>query len=186
MPQRRPHLGIGLALISGLGVGWWLGAARAPSLRAGGADRWNDRVLTTGPVIVERNRDGQVVNTRDGLYILNYSQGLLLAALPDYAQTSAGAKVLSDFAERDLVRDFGLAPHAPAHFLMTTMSLGLVANGWTPLIVVETESGQIAAYRVDAQTTATGSRPTLQLVERRRDPRLARAVANAGGPPATR
>ena len=73
---------------------------------------------------------------------------------------------------------------------MTTANLGLRSEGWAPLFVFETESGQVATYRVVPQATQGTTRPQFLLLERRRDPRLARAVAaptaEGAGPPVPR
>jgi hypothetical protein len=174
--QRRPRLCVGLALAVGLALGWATGPARSPLLFASGADRWQDRVLASGPISVETNKMKMQV-TQDAVYYLNYHNGLLLASVPTYRQTPGGAEILTDFAERDLVKDFDLKPGSNPRFLMTTASLGVRSEGWAPLFVFETESGQVASYRVAPQVTTGTSRPQFQLLERRTDPRLARAMA---------
>jgi hypothetical protein len=83
-------------------------------------------------------------------------------------------QLLSDFAERDLVEDFGLVPNSPAHFLMTTGTMGITNEGWAPLYVFETMSGRLCIYRVKPQFTARSSKPAFELLERRgTDARLA-------------
>lgn len=178
--QQCPRFCLGMALALGLVVGWATGSARLPRLQARMADRWEDRVLTTGVIAFEKNKQNMQV-AQDAVYYLNYNNGLLLAAVPSYRQTSAGIEILSDFAERDLVRDFDIKPGTRPHFLMTTASLGARSEGWSPLIVFETESGQVATYRVlpPTVTSAERPRPRLQLLERRTDPRLARVLATA-------
>jgi hypothetical protein len=165
-------------LALGLSAGWLVSTSATPRLKAGGSDRWNDRVVTTGTAIVERDRQGQRI-TQDGLYVLNYSNGLLLAALPAYEQSSTAIRYVSDFAERDLVQDFALAPGSRPHFLMTTIEMGSQGDGTSPLLVFETETGQMATYRVVREITSGTTRPKLQLLERRTDPRLARTAAAA-------
>lgn len=165
-------------LVVGMAVGWVAATSATRKLQAGGSDRWNERVITTGTAIVERDRQGQRL-TQDGLYVLNYNNGLLLAALPAYEQSPSSVRFVSDFAERDLVQDFGLAPGARPHFLMTTIEMGSQGDGVSPLIVFETESGQMATYRVVREITAGSNRPKLQLLERRADARLARSESAA-------
>lgn len=183
----RPHgTWMMTILLLGLATGWAVGTAGAPRLAARGSDRWNDRVVTTGTAVVEKDRQGQRL-TQDGLYVLNYSNGLLLAALPAYEQTPSSVRFVSDFAERDLVTDFALAPGSNPHFLMTTIEMGSQGDGTSPLLVIETETGQMATYRVVREITPGSTRPKLQLLERRTDPRLARAMASAAAaPPAVR
>jgi hypothetical protein len=166
-----------------MALGWALGAAPGARLSAGGADRWNDRVVLTGPISLERDRQGPFYPV-DALYVLNYSNGLLLAAVPSFESSPAGRKTFSDFAERDLVKDFGIEPGTNPHFLMTTVNSGVRADGWAPLVVIETETGQVATYRVQPQTVPGTNRPAFLLLDRRADPRLARAVAASAENPA--
>lgn len=168
------------ACLLGVVLGWTAGSSQPARLRAGNTDRWNDRIVTTGAISQVKDKQGNLT-TQDAYYTLNYSNGMLLAAVPAYQQTGTNVRLLSDFAERDLVRDFGIQPGANPHFLMTTLSLGIQGETWEPLVVVETESGQIASYRVLPQVTSTNSRPSFLLLERRTDPRLARSLAAAAG-----
>ncbi len=178
--RQRPLVCVGMALVVGLVAGWSTGSSRLPRLHAQTADRWEDRILTTGTMSFEKNKQNMQIS-QDAVYYLNYNRGLLLAAVPSYRQTAAGIEILSDFAERDLVRDFALKPGSDPHFLMTTASLGARSEGWSPLIVFETESGQVTTYRVlpPVQTSGGRVKPQLQLLERRTDPRLARVLATA-------
>jgi hypothetical protein len=181
-PARLPRLAPALTLALGLAAGYAAGMARAPRLGADTADRWEDRVLVSGPIGVEQNKMGVQV-PQDALYYLNYNNGLLLASVPTFLTTKSGVQVLSDFAERDLVRDFDLKPGARPHFLMTVGNLGVRSEGWAPLFVFEVESGQVATYRVVPQTVQGSTRPQFLLLERRSDPRLARAAASAADAP---
>lgn len=176
----RVGAALAIGLVLGLALGWSAAPERTPRLFARTADRWEDRIVATGTLSFEKNKQGMQV-TQDAVYYLNYNAGLLLAAVPSYHQTPAGIEVLSEFAERDLVRDFAIRPGSRPHFLMTTASLGARGEGWSALIVFETESGQVATYRVVPPTLSTPgrARPELQLLERRTDPRLAKAVVAA-------
>jgi hypothetical protein len=116
----------------------------------------------------------EVQITNDAIYYLNYSKGLLLAAVPSSQQTSATTNVLSEFAERDLVQDFQLSTEAHPHFLMTTGTMGAMSDGWAPLYVFETTTGQVGIYRVIPQATAASTKPVFQLLDRKRaDSRIA-------------
>ncbi len=175
---RRPRLCLALAALGGLAVGLVVAPAGEPRLLAGNADRWQDRVLATGPIAVEVNKQNMKFN-QDAIYYLNYQNGLLMAAVPSYSQSGANVRVLSDFAERDLVKDFDIRPGTSPHFLMTTADLGIRSEGWAPLFVFETETGQVATYRVVPRMANGSDRPQFLLIERRTDPRLARALAKA-------
>lgn len=187
MLTRRPRLAAGLALMTGLGLGWMLGTGRAPRLHAGGADRWGERIVATGPILVEPNGQKMPV-PRDAIYYLNYHNGLLLATVPTLKQVGNASQVVAEFAERDLVRDFNLGPGVTPHFLMTTGSLGAGGEGWAPLFVFETETGQMATYRLMPQAIGnlapagggSSNKPSFQLLERRSDPRLGRNAPPPG------
>ena len=167
-----------IGMLGGVLTGWLIGTSRLPRLGAVGSDRWNERVMVTGSVSVDRDQKGGVW-TQEAVYILNKSTAQLLAAVPDYKKTVSTTQILSDFAERDLAKDFGLTPGSNPHFLMTALDIGPQGQGWSPLLVVETESGQVLTYKVQAQTTQGSNRPLFQLVDRRTDPRLARSVASS-------
>ncbi len=173
MTVRRRSLSHGTVLLVGLAIGWGLATGRPARLQAEASDRWGDRILMTGPIAIEQNAQKTPI-PQDALYYLNYNTGMLLAAIPSYQQTTGGTQILTDFAERDLIRDFDLKPGVNPHFLMTTGSLGFRTEGWAPLFVVETETGQVAVYKVSAQATVGSSKPNFQLLERKHEPRLGR------------
>ncbi|MDB5352451.1 MAG: hypothetical protein JWN86_3698 [Planctomycetota bacterium] len=175
MTARRPPVSFGIVLLAGVGIGWGLASRNAPKLLANGADRWGDRALAAGPIAVEMTAD-KIPIAQDALYYLNYSTGKLLSTIPTYQQTVSGTQVFTEFAERDLIADFGIKPGMNPHFLMTTGSLGMRSAGWSPLFVVETESGQVATYKVTAQSTPGSTRPSFQLLDRHTDARLGRAI----------
>ena len=174
MVLRRGHLSAVAALAIGMALGWALAGRRDKRALAGGADRWGDSAVIAGPVLAKNNPRLSIQVTDDAIYYLNYATGHLLATAPLYRQTAAGARFLGEFAERDLVRDFELAPGTSPHFLMATASLGSLTEGGTALIVFETTTGQVATYRLVAGqvNSANAGRPAFELLERRTDRRL--------------
>jgi len=127
-PGRWLYLVAGVVL-GGLGAA---GLAPRPAALAGGNDRFEDYILSTGPV---------AVNPRiptDGIWLLDYRSGKLLATLVDRTQGK-----ITDWADVDLVTDFGLRPRADVHFLMTT---GQIAQGQAALYIAETSSGKMGVY----------------------------------------
>ena len=168
-------LGLGLATCVGVAIGYAASAVRPTPLRAEAADRIDERAVASGPISLEINKD-KISFPQDAIYYLNYSRGRLLACVPVYERRGTREIIKTDFAERDLVSDFQLGPGANPHFLMTTANMGMYSQGWAPLFVFETESGQVATYRVMAITDGTNSRPTFVLLERHSDPKLARGV----------
>ncbi len=177
-PTRSRVLTLGLTLGLGLALGWATAPTGLPRLGAVGPDRIQDRAVLAGPIGLQINKD-KITVAQDAIYYLNYSQGLLLATIPAQKLDGQGLKVVSDFAERDLLKDFAIAPGDRPHFLMTTASLGLSGDGWAPLFVFETQTGQVATYQVQAITSGGSNRPVFKLLEVRRDPRLAHAAAAA-------
>jgi hypothetical protein len=121
-----------------LAVGLVLGAIGAwqflhPALEARAAnDRYDDYILCTGTVADRKGAE------TDGLWMLDYRAGKLLGTLIDrYSGKIVG------WAEVDLVSEFGIAPRAPVHFMMTT---GQITRGQAALYIAETTSGKIGVY----------------------------------------
>jgi hypothetical protein len=122
-------------MLVGLALGA-LGAAayfmKAPSALAASNDRHEDFVLCTGSVSVNPRAP------TDGVWLLDYRSGKLLATVIDRDRGK-----INGWAEADLVTEFGLAPRANVHFLMTT---GQIAAGQAALYVAETTSGKFGVY----------------------------------------
>ena len=180
MKARRPAASHLVVLSVGLLAGWAGGSSRTSILLANGADRWGDRALLSGPAAVEYDSQKQL-QYQDALYYLNYSTGKLFASIPQSKQVGMKHEVVNDFAERDLIVDFGIKPGGNPHFLMTTANLGVYGRGEAPLYVFETETGQVAVYRITPapQTLTTGTKPSFELLDKWVNPRLGRAIAAA-------
>lgn len=95
-------------------------------------DRFEDYILCTGPVAVA------VHAPTDGVWLLDYRSGKLLATVID---RNLG-KVIN-WAEVDLVAEFGLLPRQNVHFMMTT---GTVVKGQAALYLAETTTGKFGVY----------------------------------------
>jgi hypothetical protein len=128
-PGRLFWLLVGLVL-GGLGVACW--GLRDTAARAGTSDRHDDFIMCTGSVSTNPR-----VPT-DGVWLLDYRSGKLLGTVID-----RGAGKITGWAELDLVNEFGLAPRANVHFLMTT---GQISQGQAALYVAETTSGKFGVY----------------------------------------
>lgn len=163
--MKRTALSHVLILAVGLALGWGLASPRLPVLRAQGADHSGEMIVASGPIATVYQSKQRVQVTHDALYYLDYKGGRLLTAVPSLRQTAAGTRVLEEFAERDLVADFRIGPGVVPHFLMTVGSLGASGDGWAPLYVFETATGQVAAYRVQAQMVGNSTRPRFDLLE---------------------
>ncbi len=113
-------------------------------------DRHEDFVLCTGHV--------SVINgvPTEGVWLLDYRAGKLLGTLINRVT----GKILN-WAEVDLVQEFGIPPKQNVHFLMTT---GAIAQSQAALYVAETTTGRFGVYTM-------GPRPDGQpgLVIRRHD-----------------
>jgi hypothetical protein len=175
MARRPLPLRSGLALVLGLVLGWALAGRRPAGLLADGADRLGDSIVVSGPIGIKYNPQTRTPTPEEAVYYLHYPTGRLLVAVPTLRQTAAGTQVLSEFAERDLVKDFDLAPGSSPHFLMTTASLGALSDGLAPLFVFETTTGQVATYRVAGFPQPGTSARALELLERRTERRLTRS-----------
>ena len=168
-PRLAPHL---LTLAAGLALGAAVASGRAPSLRAGGGDRWDESVLATGPTFVKYNEGTKIQVSQDAIYFLDYRAGKLLGTVPAMQQLVGGSKLLGGFVERDLVSDFklDLDRGTRPHFLMTTGSMAANAgntygDGWAPLFVFETTTRQVAVYKIQQQQVGTSSQVRLDLIE---------------------
>src|SRR4051794_8921426 len=158
-----------LSLMVGVAIGWALAHAPSPRsvVRASGGDRWGDSILTTGPIDVRYSEGRKVQIAEDAIYYLDYKGGRLLATVPSFQQSTGPAKMLGQFAERDLVADFKIDVDngARPHFLMTTGSIGIYGEGWSPLFVFEATTNQVAVYKFVQQMVGNVSRPRFELVE---------------------
>ncbi|NBU74431.1 MAG: hypothetical protein EBS30_04280 [Planctomycetes bacterium] len=122
---------VGTGLILGIMGTLWL--ARGPVSTVWAAnDRFEDYIMTTGAVLVNRR------SPSDGVWLLDYRTGRLLGTVIDQ---STGT--ITGWAELDLVQEFGIPPRNNVHFMMTTGSV----NGFqSALYLAETVSGKFGVY----------------------------------------
>jgi hypothetical protein len=165
--------GVLCGVAAGLGVG--VGAVVAvlalsqpkPAVAAGN-DRYDDYVMATGAVNINPKVQA------DGVWLLDYKSGKLLATVIDKAQGK-----MVGWAEVDLVSEFEIAPKTDVHFLMTT---GWVSAGQSALYLAETTTGKFGVYTMGAGPGGAG------VVVRRHDMSSFRAekpalpVPPGGGP----
>jgi hypothetical protein len=138
------HLGRSCWLCLGLALGC-AGTAyftHTPRQALAMNDRHEDYVIATGAVTLRQGSDPKFNILADGIWILDYRAGKLLATIidPNFGR-------LKPWAEVDLVREFNIAPKQNVHFMMTT---GTTINGQTPLYITETVTGRLAVYTVAA------------------------------------
>jgi hypothetical protein len=169
---RRSGLSHMVTLAAGLALGWALAGSRPALLRAGGGDRFDESILTSGPTSIQYNEGSKVQVAQDGVYYLDYRTGKLLATIPTFRKSLGAARMVDTFAERDLVADFKIdLENGPRpHFLMTTGSMATGSSnaygeGGAPLFVFESTTRQMAVYRLQQNAIGTVSRPTLDLLE---------------------
>jgi hypothetical protein len=179
MSIRPRSFGYAAALAAGVVLGGVFCGGRTSILCAGGGDRPDAAIVATAPFATEVHSKSKTPITNDAVYYLNYSRGYLCAAVPMLTKTVGATRLLSDFAERDLLKDFALPRGVEPHFTMAVGHLGANGEGWAALYVFETTTGQVAAYRVEPLIRPGSSAPQIVLVEKRADPRLARARSAA-------
>jgi hypothetical protein len=160
MSEKSRLLWLTAGLILGAGaVLVFLGQSR-PAEAAN--DRYEDFVMCTGPVGTAGVGAAKI--PMDGVWLLDYRGGKLLGTVIDRTL----GKII-DWAEVDLVTEFGIKPKQNVHFLMTT---GNIAVGQAALYVAETSTGRFGVYTM-------GPRPDgkMGLVIRRHDLSLFRQAA---------
>ena len=137
MNMKRGLFSLAAGLTLGLFCGWLLFGPGGTASGAGSSDRNGDFVVCTGP-IVQNFSEHKFGFDLDGVWLLDYRTGKLMAS----AVNRLDGKMLA-WAEIDLVKEFGIAPRATAHFMMTT---GLIAKGNAALYLAETTSGKFGVY----------------------------------------
>jgi len=134
-----------------LTTGLLLGAAAVwlylgqPRTAEAANDRFQDYIMCTGTVssqLIIGGR-GRVNSPLDGVWLLDYRSGKLLATVIDKNQ----GKVLG-WGELDLVKEFGIPPRQNVHFLMTT---GSVAFNRAALYIAETTTAKFGVYSMSAR-----------------------------------
>ncbi len=114
------------------GIAVSFGFFSSPCPVAAANDRHDNYILCTGM---------SGVNPRsplDGVWLLDYKQGKLLATIVDRTVGKTAG-----FAEVDLVNEFGIATNLNVNFLMTT---GTITSGQSALYLVETTTGKFGVY----------------------------------------
>jgi hypothetical protein len=133
-----------------LGVAATLYFASGPGKVLAANDRYEDYAMCTGPVQVLPK------TPTDGVWVLDYKRGMLLGTVID----RVNGKIVN-WAEVDLVSEFGFQPKQNVHFIMTA---GTIAQGQAALYIAETTTGKFGVYSM-------GPRPDHQpgMVIRRHD-----------------
>ena len=121
---------IAIGMIFGLGVGLAFRGGQQPALAM--VDRHEETVMCTGPVSISQNAK------TDGVWMLDYRTGRLLGTIID---RNSGR--VANWAEVDLVGEFGVPPRNNVHFMMVT---GSIAQGQAALYLAETVSGKFGVY----------------------------------------
>ncbi len=147
----------GALAVIGLGAGLFLGSSPQP-VKAGGIDRFQDYVMTTGAVSLSAR--SQV----DGVWMLDYRSGKLLGTCIDKTQ----GKIVG-WSEVDLVNEFDVQPRQDVHFMMVT---GFISAGQSALYVAETVTGKFGVYTMAAGPNGQG------VVIRRHDLTTFRKIAD--------
>jgi hypothetical protein len=134
MSEKSRLLWLTAGLILGAGAAILFLSQSRPAEAAN--DRYEDYVICTGPVSTVGV--GVQRAPMDGIWLLDYRAGKLLGTVVD---RTVGKIV--DWAEVDLVTEFGIKPKQNVHFMMTT---GSIAQGQAALYVAETTTGRFGVY----------------------------------------
>jgi hypothetical protein len=150
---------VGTGVVIGVAGTLWM--ARGPVSAVWAAnDRFEDYIMTTGAVLVNRR------SPSDGVWLLDYRTGRLLGTVIDQ---STGT--ITGWAELDLVQEFGIPPRNNVHFMMTTGSV----NGFqSALYLAETVSGKFGVYTMGLRSDGQAG-----IAIRRQDITTFRAAGNA-------
>ncbi len=157
----------GLLLFAGVGLGclaMLVFQGNPQPLRAASNDRYQDYVMATGAVSISAK-----IQT-DGVWMLDYKSGKLLATVIDKSQ----GKIIG-WAEVDLVAEFEVAPKQDVHFMMTT---GYITQGQSALYLAETTTGKFGVYTMGPGPNGNG------ISIRRHDLSSFRSPPKAGQEPA--
>jgi hypothetical protein len=139
--MRKTSYLLTLAMGTALGIGISLGFLTAPKPLAAANDRHDNYIMCTGMAGVNPR------SPMDGVWLLDYKQGKLLATIVD---RTVGK--ITGFAEMDLTNEFGIGSNLNLNFLMTT---GTITGGQSALYLVETTSGKIGVYTMGPTTNGT-------------------------------
>ena len=129
--------GVGLGVLVSL-----FGFNTSQSLRASTSDRYQDYVMCTGAVSINPRLQ------TDGVWLLDYRSGKLLATVVDKSQ----GKIVG-WTEVNLADEFKLQPLQDVHFIMTT---GYIAQGMSALYVAETSTGKFGVYSMGPAANGSG------------------------------
>ncbi|MEI7687083.1 MAG: hypothetical protein WCL32_18855 [Planctomycetota bacterium] len=130
MAWTKKGLGAVVCLIVGLGIGLGYRGINQPVWAM--VDRHEDSILCTGPVSVN------VGAKTDGVWLLDYRTGRLMGTIID-----RNSGKVANWAEVDLVAEFGVPPRNNVHFMMIT---GSIAQGQAALYLAETVTGKFGVY----------------------------------------
>lgn len=137
MATKRGMMSLAAGLMLGLLAGWLVFGQGPIVEAAGNSDRNGDFVICTGP-IVQNFTNTNFGFELDGVWLLDYRSGKLMASAVNRLDGKMQA-----WTEVDLVKEFGIAPRSNAHFVMTT---GLIAKGQAALYLAETSTGKMGIY----------------------------------------
>ena len=170
MDRIKPRFASIALMTAGLAAGLLIAGGRSATLKAGGGSRSGASSTVAGPIKVEAGPSFRFGMPKlqapiDAVYWIDYKGARLYAAIPSAHKTANDVSLLREFAERDLIADFGLKPGVDPRFLMNTASLGAMGGGTSLLLVIETTTGQVAAYRASAKASSLESRPEFERLQ---------------------
>jgi hypothetical protein len=172
------------ALAVGITVGWEL-SGRTPAFSSSQSSAGvGESKIIAGSIAIQPNPSLKTNDYQDAVYYLDYRAGRLIVTIPPSLQSTTARRSMLDRlslskqennnngskdpsfldnrVERDLVKDFQIAPGSSANFLM---AVGQAGDVWSRLYVVETVSRKVATYRAEVRKVANASHPRFDLLD---------------------
>ncbi len=183
MRNRTGKTAIIAALAIGIAVGWEL-SGRTPAFSSSQSSAVvGESKIIAGSIAIQPNPSLKTNDYQDAVYYLDYRAGRLIVTIPPSLQSTQPRRSMLDRlslnkqehsnggrdpsfldtrVERDLVKDFQIAPGTSANFLMAT---GQAGDVWSRLYVVETVSRKVATYRAEVRKVANAPHPRFDLLD---------------------
>jgi hypothetical protein len=125
-----------------------------------------EAVSASGAITMQLSMDKSQIPL-EGVYWLESSTtgAMFYTAIPELRQVGTTRTIVGEISNRNIGNDFKLKSGVAPRFMLSPVSLGAPAMGMAAPFVIESTSKQIGIYRVAPQSTASGSRPNIELLQ---------------------